>query len=58
MAYLTDYQYYTNAGASPKSKNWGSYQYVSLNDIVNNFMLMCHPVLCACISQSLIFILL
>ena len=40
MAYLTDYQYYTNAGASPKSKNWGSYQYVSLNDIVNNFMLM------------------
>ena len=40
MAYITDYQYYANAGASPKSKNWGSYQYVSLNDIVNNFMLM------------------
>ena len=40
MAYITDYQYYANAGGTPKSKNWGSYQYVSLNDIVNNFMLM------------------
>lgn len=40
MAYISDYQYYTNNGASPEDANWGSYQYVSLFDIVNNFMLM------------------
>ena len=40
MAYLTDYQYYQNAGGTPTSQNWGSYQFVSLDDIVNNFMLM------------------
>jgi hypothetical protein len=40
MAYISDYQYYTNNGASPEDSNWGSYQYVSLFDIVNNFMLM------------------
>ena len=40
MAYITEYQYYENAGASPENANWGSYQYVSLYDIVNNFMLM------------------
>ena len=40
MAYLNDYQYYANEGGTPRDKNWGSYQYVSLNDIVNNFMLM------------------
>lgn len=40
MAYLSQYQYYENAGASPENANWGSYQYVSLYDIVNNFMLM------------------
>ena len=40
MAYLTDYQYYQNAGGTPKDANWGSYQFVSLDDIVNNFMLM------------------
>jgi len=34
MPYITDYQYYTD------DANWGSYQYVSLQDIVNNFMLM------------------
>lgn len=34
MAYLSEYQYYNN------ENNWGSYQYVSLQDIVNNFMLM------------------
>lgn len=33
MAYLTAYQYYND------SANYGSYQYVSLKDIVNNFML-------------------
>jgi hypothetical protein len=34
MAYLSEYNYYTN------EDNWGSYQYVSLSDIVNNFLLM------------------
>ena len=40
MAYLTQYQYYANSGASPEDVNWGSYQYTSLSDIVNNFMLI------------------
>lgn len=40
MAYLSAYQYYENGGAAPEDANWGSYQYVSLKDIVNNFMLM------------------
>jgi len=40
MAYITDYQYYENGGVDPKNANWGSYQYVSLADIVTNFLLM------------------
>ncbi len=40
MAYISDYQYYENNGNAPRDANWGSYQYVSLFDIVNNFMLM------------------
>jgi len=40
MAYISQYQYYDNNGNSPQDANWGSYQYVSLEDIVNNFMLM------------------
>ena len=40
MAYLSQYQYYENSGAAPTDANWGSYQYVSLEDIVNNFQLM------------------
>lgn len=40
MAYISQYQYYENGGNPPKNANWGSYQYVSLIDIVNNFMLM------------------
>lgn len=40
MAYLTGYQYYENSGGNPEDENWGSYQYLSLEDIVNNFMLM------------------
>ena len=40
MAYITQYQYYENGGNQPVDKNWGSYQYVSLQDIVNNFLLM------------------
>lgn len=40
MAYISQYQYYENNGNTPRDENWGSYQYVSLFDIVNNFMLM------------------
>jgi len=40
MAYLSQYQYYENGGTAPTEANWGSYQYVSLYDIVNNFMLI------------------
>ena len=40
MAYITQFEYYQNNGNSPTNQNWGSYQYVSLQDIVNNFMLM------------------
>ncbi len=40
MPYLSQYQYYENGGNAPENENWGSYQYVSLYDIVNNFMLM------------------
>jgi hypothetical protein len=40
MSYISQYQYYENGGNQPTDANWGSYQYVSLFDIVNNFMLM------------------
>jgi hypothetical protein len=40
MAYISAYEYYENGGASPEDANWGSYQYVPLTDIVNNFELM------------------
>lgn len=40
MPYINQYQYYDNGGNPPQDANWGSYQYVSLYDIVNNFMLM------------------
>lgn len=40
MAYLSQYQYYDNSGNQPQNEYWGSYQYVSLEDIVNNYMLM------------------
>lgn len=40
MAYISQYEYYDNNGVAPENKNWGSYQYVSLYDIVNNFLLM------------------
>lgn len=40
MAYISQYEYYENGGVNPEDKNWGSYQYVSLQDIVNNFLLM------------------
>ena len=40
MAYISDYKYYENNGNAPQDENWGSYQYVSLDDVVSNFMLM------------------
>ena len=40
MAYIDQKKYYTNDAVAPKDLNWGSYQYVSLADIVNNFLLM------------------
>ena len=40
MAYISQYEYYDNNGNAPEDKNWGSYQYISLTDIVNNFLLM------------------
>ena len=40
MAYISQYEYYDNNGNVAQDANWGSYQYVSLDDIVNNFLLM------------------
>ena len=40
MAYINNLEYYTNNGNLPASANWGSYQYVSLYDVVNNYMLI------------------
>ena len=40
MAYITQFTYYENNGNTPTDANLGSYQYVSLQDIVNNFMLI------------------
>jgi len=40
MAYINQRKYYTNDGVSPTDANWGSYQYVSLEDVVKNFQLM------------------
>ena len=40
MGYITPYQYYTNGGVVPTDANWGSYQYVTLSDVLNNFTLM------------------
>ena len=40
MAYINQYQYYNNNGVAPEEANQGSYQYITLQDIVNNFMLM------------------
>ena len=40
MAYINQRKYYTNDGVVPTDANWGSYQYVSLDDIMTNFELM------------------
>lgn len=37
--YITNYSYYQNEGNVPEDINHGSYQYVSLADIINNFMM-------------------
>lgn len=39
MGYISNYQYYTNGAVAPTNANWGEYQYVSLYDLVNDFML-------------------
>ena len=36
---ITQYEYYQNNGNTPEKENWGTYQYMLLTDIVNNFML-------------------
>ena len=40
MPYISQYEYYENNGNAPENENWGSYQYVSLEDIVTNYLLM------------------
>ena len=40
MAYIDQKKYYTNDAAVPTDSNWGSYQYVSLENVVTNFLLM------------------
>lgn len=40
MGYISQYEYYENGGNTPENENWGSYQYVSLDNIVTNFLLM------------------
>ena len=40
MTYINQKQYYTNNGVNPTNNNWGSFQYVSLKNLVNNFLLM------------------
>jgi hypothetical protein len=37
---MTQEEYYTNNGTNPQDSNWGSYQNVTLKDVVNNFQLM------------------
>lgn len=40
MAYINQKQYYTNNAVNPTDSNWGSYQYISLTDVMKNFQLM------------------
>ena len=37
---LSEYQYYLNSNQPPTDANWGSHQYVSLADIINNYTLV------------------
>jgi len=36
---ITQREYYQNNGSDPSSENWGTYQYLLLEDIINNFLL-------------------
>jgi|TARA_B110000908_G_scaffold26227_1_gene30403 hypothetical protein len=36
---LTQSEYYQNSGNEPTNDNWGTYQYLLLEDIINNFLL-------------------
>ena len=40
MGYIDQKKYYTNDGVNPTNANFGSYQFISLSDIVKNFLLM------------------
>ena len=40
MTYINQRKYYTNNGTAPIDDNWGSYQYISLEDLMTNFELM------------------
>jgi len=40
MPYITNYQYYQNSGVAPLEANVGSYQYISIADIIRNFKLI------------------
>jgi len=40
MTYINQREYYTNNGVNPTDTNWGSYQYISLDDLMTNFELM------------------
>jgi hypothetical protein len=35
---ITQQQYYQNDGNNPTNENWGTYQYLLLSDIINNFL--------------------
>jgi len=37
--HITQQEYYNNSGDNPNYDNWGTYQYVLLEDIINNFLL-------------------
>lgn len=37
--HITQREYYTNSGDNPANDNWGTYQYMLLDDIINNFLL-------------------
>lgn len=38
MAFLTDFAYYENEGNVPNDANWGEYQYMTLDEIVDNYL--------------------
>ena len=40
MTYINQRKYYTNDGINPTDSNWGSSQYVSLDEVITNFELM------------------